>query len=263
MGGMMEFDDDAARGLVAAYTTPDIVAQRTGVVASLRPEPGERVLDLGVGPGFLAAEIATEVGRQGRVCGVDISDDMLAIAATRDSGPDAATLELRRGSAEDLPYDDGSFDAVVSTQVLEYVPDVPRALTEVHRVLRPGGRVLILDTDWDSLVWRSPDAEVMSRVLVAWEEHLADPYLPRTLSRSLRDAGFDVERPSVVPLLNVGDPDNSFSGILTGLIATFLVGRHGFTRESADAWAASMRGLGADWFFSLNRYVFLATRPAR
>ena len=123
--------------------------------------------------------------------------------------------------------------------------------------------MLILDTDWDSLVWRSPDDQLMARVLVAWEEHLADPHLPRTLRASLTEAGFDVQPPSVVPLLNVGDPNDSFSGILIGLVATFLVGRHGFTHESADAWAASMRGLGPDWFFSLNRYVFLATRPDR
>ena len=101
--------------------------------------PGEHVLDLGVGPGFLAAEMAAEVGASGRVCGIDVSDDMLAIAAARDTGRDAATLELARGSAEEIPYEDGSFDVVVTTQVLEYVPDVPRALAEIHRVLKPGG----------------------------------------------------------------------------------------------------------------------------
>jgi hypothetical protein len=128
-------------------------------------------------------------------------------------------------------------------------------------VLKPGGRVLILDTDWDSVVWHSPDPELMTRVLLAWEEHLADPHLPRTLRRSLLETGFDAGLPTVLPLLNVGDPHDSFSGILLGLVANFLVGRHGFTRASADEWAAAMRGLGEDWFFSLNRYVFLATRP--
>jgi ubiquinone/menaquinone biosynthesis C-methylase UbiE len=262
MAGMLEFDEDAARRVEAAYTTPDIVAQRQSVVRTLAPRPGESVLDLGVGPGFLAAEIAAEVGAAGRVCGVDISDDMLGIAGTRDPGPEAARLELAKGGAEQIPYDDGSFDAVVTTQVMEYVPDIPAALAEIRRVLKPRGRVLILDTDWDSLVWHNPDAEVMTRVLTAWEEHLADPFLPRTLQRRLTEAGFDAAPPTVLPLLNVGDPDNSFSGILLGLIANFLVGRHGFTRESADEWAAGMRGLGGDWFFSLNRYVFLATRSA-
>ena len=209
---------------------------------------------------FLAAEMAAEVGAAGRVCGIDVSDSMLAIAAARGAAPDAATVELARGSAEEIPYDDGSFDVVVTTQVLEYVPDVAAALAEIHRVLRPAGRVLILDTDWDSLVWQAPDEELMTRVLAAWEEHLVDPHLPRTLARSLATAGFETRPPTVLPLLNAGDPDDSFSGILLGLVASFVTDRHGLDRETVDAWAASMRELGADWFFSLNRYVFLATR---
>ena len=57
-------------------------------------------------------------------------------------------------------------------------------------------------------------------------------------------------------------PHDSFSGILLGLVATFVVDRHGLDRETVDAWAASMRELDTDWFFSLNRYVFLATRAS-
>ena len=246
----------------AAYTTPDIVAQRASVLSMLALQSGERVLDIGVGPGFLAAEMAAVVGAGGRVCGIDVSDSMLAIAATRSGGQDAAALEIGRGSAEEIPYDDGSFDVVVTTQVLEYVPDVPRALASIHRVLRPGGRVLVLDTDWDSLVWHAPDEKQMRRVLAAWEEHLVDPHLPRTLARSLAQAGFETGPPTVLPLLNAGNARDSFSGILLGLIASFVVDRHGLDQDTVDAWAASMRALDTDWFFSLNRYVFLATRPS-
>ncbi len=259
MAGMLEFDGDAAARLETAYTTPDIGAQRSSVLSMLALLPGEHVLDLGVGPGFLAAEMAAEVGANGRVCGIDVSDDMLAIAAARETGRDAATLELTHGNAEEIPYDGGSFDVVVATQVLEYVPDIPRALAEIHRVLRPSGRVLILDTDWDSLVWHAPDLEQMDRVLLAWQEHLAHPHLPRTLARWLVRAGFETTPPTVLPLLNTGDAHDTFSGILLGLVATFVVDRQGLDRETVDAWAASMRNLEDDWFFSLNRYVFLAT----
>ncbi len=258
---MMEFDADAARRVEAAYTTPDIVAQRDRVRAALALEPGEQVLDVGVGPGFLAAEMAAEVGLDGRVCGIDTSGAMLEVAARRDPGVHAATLELELGGVEQIPYADESFDAVVTTQVLEYVPDVEGALAEMRRVLRPGGRLLVLDTDWDSLVWHAPDAELMARVLVAWEEHLADPHLPRSLGRSLREGGFEGGPPTVLPLLNVGDPHDGFSGFLLGLVATFVVDRNGLTHEEVEAWAESMRALGEDWFFSLNRYVFLAHRP--
>ena len=263
MSGKIEFDEDAARRVEAAYSTSDIAAQRASVVSTLALRPGEHVLDVGVGPGFLAAEMAEVVGAGGRVCGIDVSDDMLAVAAKRGGGQDAVAIELAQGGAEAIPYDDESFDVVVTTQVLEYVADVPRALAEIHRVLKPGGRTLILDTDWDSLVWQAPDRALMTQVLAAWEEHLVDPHLPRTLGRSLEAAGFEAGPPTVLPLLNVGDAEERFSGSLLGLVASFVVGRHGFTQESADEWAASMRALGRDWFFSLNRYVFLATRPDR
>ena len=68
----------------------------------------------------------------------------------------------------------------------------------LHRVLRPGGRTLILDTDWDSIVWHATDAKQMARLLAAWMERFADPYLPRTLARRLRDAGFQVDRRDVL-----------------------------------------------------------------
>ena len=77
----------------------------------------------------------------------------------------------------------------------------------------------------------------------AWEEHLAHPHLPRTLARWLARAGFEATPPTVLPLLNTGNATDTFSGILLGLVATFVVDRQGLDRETVDAWAASMREL--------------------
>jgi arsenite methyltransferase len=90
-----------------------------------------------------------------------------------------------------LPVDDGSFDAVLSVQVVEYVPDADLALAELNRVLRPGGRAVVWDVDWTTVSWHSTDPAGMERALRAWDEHLAHSALPRTLAARLRSAGFD------------------------------------------------------------------------
>src|SRR6185312_5476791 len=159
-----------------------------------------------------------EVGADGRVCGIDPSESMLAIARTR-AGAGGAAIELKPGDANTIPYPDASFDVAIATQVLEYVPDVPGALLEIRRVLRPDGCFLILDTDWDSVVWHTTDRARMRRVLVAFEAHLSDPHLPRTLQRSLERAGFDAAAPRIVPLLNAGYQPNTYSAGLMELVA--------------------------------------------
>jgi arsenite methyltransferase len=187
-------------------------------------------------PGLLAAEIAAAVGPDGLVCGIDSSDSMLALARARTTRPNSAPMELRQAGADRLPYAQASFDVAVATQVLEYVKDVPDARAEIHRVLRPGGRVLVLDTDWDSIVWRSSDEERMARVLAAWDHHLVDPHLPRRLRGWLERAGFQVPPPQVVPLCNVGVDPATYSAGLLDFVAGFVVGRDGLTAEEVQAW---------------------------
>ncbi|WP_426560757.1 methyltransferase domain-containing protein [Angustibacter sp. McL0619] len=262
MSTAMSFDEDMTRRVVDLYTTPDVVAQREATLEILDPQVGERVLDVGSGPGFLAAGIASRVGESGAVFGVDVSEPMIAHARGLEAAPGAATMTFGLGDATALGFHDQSFDAVVSTQVFEYVPDIGTALTEVHRVLVPGGRVLILDTDWDSLVWHTSDRERHGRVMSAWQEHLADAWLPRTLTRRLESAALAVERQDVLVLHNPSFDPRSFSAGVMQLIANFVPGRRGVTEEDASAWLADLQALGAggEYFFSVNRYLFLARR---
>lgn len=255
----MQFDGAVSRQVEAVYASPDVVEQRRAVRAALALRPGDRVLDVGVGPGLLAAEMAAEVGPDGRICGIDISESMLAIAATRAEVAGGPTIELELASAGRIPHAAESFDVVVSTQVFEYLDDVAGALEEVRRVLRPAGRVVLLDTDWDSLVWRSSDDERMRRVLTAFEQHLVDPHLPRTFDDVLTKAGFTVTHLQAVPLLNARYDERSYSAGLIDIVAGFVPGRDKVTEVEAKAWADDLRGLGSGYFFSLNRYLFVAS----
>jgi arsenite methyltransferase len=254
----MPFDEDLSRRLVAIYSTPDVVAQREATLAALDLRPGERVLDIGSGPGLLAASMAERVGAAGTVDGIDLSESMLAIARERASGP----VSFKLGDATVLEFGDATFDAAVCTQVYEYVPDLDTALAELRRVLKPGGRAVVLDTDWDTAIWHTTDRHRMARVMSAWEEHLADPWLPRTLGRRLEAAGLAVERQEVLPLFNpVFDPETYSAGMME-FVAKFVPGHRGVTAEDAAAWLAELRDLAArgEYFFSINRYLFLARR---
>src|SRR5215218_10773452 len=105
MPEVMQFDAEVSRQLEAAYLTPEIVEQRRLQLAALDLEPGEDVLDIGSGPGLLAAQAAETVGSSGSVHGIDPSAEMLAIAARR-SVPAAGSAPVRfqAGDACALPF---------------------------------------------------------------------------------------------------------------------------------------------------------------
>ena len=253
---MLQFGDEGARRIQRVYATPDVVRQRAEVLELLRPAAGEHVLDVGSGPGFLARSVAEVVGPEGAVRGLDPSPAMNAVAVAHCAG--LAWVGIDVGSAEALPYADHSFDAVVSTQVYEYVADVLGALVEVRRVLRPGGRLIILDTDWDSVVWHAADRDLHLRVMAAWEEHLVDPRLPRVLPGLLERAGFVVVDRRMIPLFNPSYEHDSYSAGTIDVIGDFVTGRQGLAEHDVARWAADLRSRGTDYLFSVNRYCFVA-----
>jgi arsenite methyltransferase len=265
MSGGSVFDDDASRKLEAAYLTPDVVAQRRETLRALALQPGERVLDIGSGPGLLVAEMAKVVGPSGRVTGLEISDSMLALGRRRCAGTSIRDrVGFVKADAVALPFPDGMFDVAVSTQVYEYVADLKAAFAELHRVLRPGGRALIIDTDWDSIVWNAANQNRMQRLLTAWTKRFADPYLPRTLTRQLEDAGLQVRHRDVLVLFNPEYDLDTFSVANGEIMADFAVAQHAMTPDEAQSWIQDLQGLGQEgqYFFSLNRYLFLASRQS-
>jgi len=261
MAQTLRFDEAAARRLQGVYMTPDVVVQRERTLAALALRPGEQVIDIGTGPGYLAASIARAVGVNGKVVGVDLSESMLQVA--RATCAAFAWTEFQEADAGQLPGVAGAFDVAVSTQVYEYVRDVDAALAEMHRVLRRGGRVVIVDTDWKSIVWATSDDELTSKLLKAWDEHLVDPHLPRTLPERLRRAGLDVDSISVIPILNTAYDQSVYSFGLSQLIAEFVTGRQGVTESEAASWLEDLKMRHGDGrsFFSLNRYLLAAHKP--
>src|SRR2546430_32079 len=148
----LKFTEDAARQLERVYLTTDVVAQRAETLKQLALSPGERVLDIGCGPGFLCESMAAAVGRNRAVTSIDISSDLIAVCRRRNP---PNWLSYAVGDATQITQPDALFDVVVCTQVAEYVPDVDRVFAEAFRVLKPGGRAVLVATDWDAVVWHS------------------------------------------------------------------------------------------------------------
>lgn len=147
------------------------------VADAARLAPGDRVLDVACGTGAVASQALGRVGPDGSVSGLDASPDMLAVA--RRKLPD---LDLREGRAEDLPFADEAFDAVTCQFGLMFFDDRHRALLEMLRVLRPGGRLAV--AVWDGLE-RTPGYAALTELV---ERHLgAEAGIPVRAAFALGD----------------------------------------------------------------------------
>ena len=252
---ILDYNEEASKRLLAVYTTPDVEAQRREFVNEISLETGENVLDVGSGPGFLARIMKEKVGPLGSVNGVDVSEFLLNIARSNTTEKDG--IKYFYGDATDLPFPDENFDSIICTQVLEYVNDVDKALKEFHRVVRKGGKVAILDTDWDSIVWHSSNPERMRRILNVWESHASDPFLPRTLAERMKGTGFKVNDQKIFHLYNPIYNEESYSNRMIDLIVPFVIESGNVSKEEALSWANDLRDCREDsYFFSLNRYFF-------
>ncbi len=108
-------------------------------------QPGEHVLDLGCGAGTDSLVAVQMVAPDGRVVGIDMTAEMVAKARDSARTMGAANVEFLEGEAEHLPFDEATFDVVLSNGVVDLIPDKDRVFGELYRVLRPGGRLQLAD----------------------------------------------------------------------------------------------------------------------
>ena len=257
----LEFDRRLVERLERLYATRDVLRRRVLVRAALGAQRGDRVLDVGCGPGFYVTELLEAVGSDGSVVGVDASGDMLAVAAERAQGYD--NVEFYEADATSLPVPNASFERALCVQVLEYVRDVSGALREMHRALRPGGRVVVWDVDWATVSWHATARQLTRRVLAAWDKHLTHPSAPRLLAAQLRDAGFEDVEMDAHPFATTELTPEAYGGSLVPLLEQYVTEQGGISHEEAKAWADEQRGLGerGEFFFTVTQFCFTATRP--
>lgn len=247
------YGDDAAQNY-ESFFVPNI---GTPVMQTLLehapPAAGERVLDAACGTGVVARAAAGRVGDAGRVAGLDITGGMLAVASEQ---PGARGIEWHEASAESMPFDDASFDLVLSQMGLQFVTNKLAALREMRRVLAPGGRF--------ALNVPGPTPELFARLAPLLGEYvgpeaagfchivfsLHDPDELRELAAGAGFEEIEVRRQTLA--LDVPDAASFLWGyIYCTPMAAHFVGdkiddgtRAALQRDSCDAWQPFARGEG-------------------
>lgn len=178
------------RFLDVMHAFPATRANRRHVIELLGIAEGTRLLDVGCGTGNFARDVAPIVGESGRVTGLDLSDAFLGIANTR-SAEAGLTIDYHLGDATALPFPDNSFDAARIERVLQYLADPLKAVTEMARVTRPGGRIAATEVDWDAILFDCPgvDRGVWRRAIASISDGAGNGWQGRELRRLFIDAG--------------------------------------------------------------------------
>ena len=196
--------------------------------------PGQTALDLGCGPGTDLASLAQAVTATGTVIGVD--HEQAKVDAATERTADERSVTVRLGDIHDLPLPDHTADRARTDRVLQHVADPARALREIHRVLRPGGRLVMGEPDWDTLAIDHPDSG-LSRAYTRYvtDEVVRNARIGRQLPRLATEVGFTV--PAVIPLTTVFRDARTADRILGLERTTQRATAAGYlTEEAARRW---------------------------
>lgn len=222
---------------------------------------GDRVLDVGCGVGDEVIALARMVGDSGRAVGLDMSETMVAEGRRRASAA-GVRAEFKVGDAQSLPFEDRSFDAVRIERTLQHLPDPDRALRELRRVCRSGGRVVALDPDWGSLVVDSEDEETTRRVIRVHAAHVRHGQMGRELWRRFADVGLEDR---VIESVIAHTTSFSLADAVIGLREAVNegVGDGAIDRGAGDRWLDTLKDADKNgrFFAALTGFIVAGRNP--
>ena len=259
-----EFDENIASQLNRLFQTESLRKLRQDYFSFFNVQPGEHVLDIGCGTGANAVALAEFLQGRCRITGIDNSEPMLAIARAQLSvSPYKDRIAYDSGNAHDMSYKDGAFDSAMMIQVLEYSKDPIGLLRETMRVLKPGGKLFVADTDWDTIVWNSNFKERTRQIVVLWSDHEADGWQGRKIREYLIRSRFHQIHGELFHMSGNSFAEDTYSFQLTNLVSDYLIRSEKMSATEIQEWMDDLRTKNAQdhFYFSLNRYAFIAYVP--
>ena len=171
---------------------PGVERLRDWTLGVLAPGPGDVAVDVGCGAGAEVRRLSRLVGPGGRAVGVE-PDPGLRAEAERRAAAESSSARYVDGDAGDLPFPDGSIDVLRCERVFQHLPEPEAATREFARVLAPGGRVVVVDSDWGTVVQTVGDADFVRRLNEFSWRQMANPFAGRHLRGQLHAAGLNVD----------------------------------------------------------------------
>lgn len=246
------------RFLDAVSELRDFVSLKARVRSRLEPRPGERILDLGCGTGTDARWIAERVSPGGSVVGIDFSRAMVDVSRERSLGT-GLPVEYLVGDAARLEFPDASFDGCTIDRVLIHMEQPEQAVAGVARVLRPGGRFVGFDIDFEAALIHGPDPAFARRMVDLGTEAYRNARIGRRLGSVLAGAGLEV-----VDLVPHGllAPHWLCAGIFEGPVAE-AVRSGSLGAGEADEWFATLETAEKEgrFFCAFQGFIFSARKP--
>jgi ubiquinone/menaquinone biosynthesis C-methylase UbiE len=226
------------------------------ITERLELHEGDVVLDAGCGTGDDARGMVARVGTSGRVVGLDASEETL-VEARRRAAEAGISVQFVHGDVHELPFADATFSSCRAERMLQHVEDPRRAASELARVTRPGGRVVIFDTDWETLIVDADDVTTTRAILQEKCRLIRHGWIGRQLSGLMREAG--LENIAVLPyslVLTDAPQAITLHGLQTAAESALRLGQ--ITREQCDTWFADILHRHTDGRFFSSVTAFIA-----
>jgi ubiquinone/menaquinone biosynthesis C-methylase UbiE len=229
---------------------------------AMHVQPGQHVLDVGCGPGVDTVALAEFVGASGSVDGVDADPAMVAAAEHRASAAGVHDrVHHHVADALALPFDANTFDAVRGERLFQHLSDPRAALAEMLRVTRPGGWIVVLDTDYSSSTLDSDQTDLERRLALAAAQSVPSGYAARKLYRMFTDHGLSDISVTVRPVTftKYEFARGAFLDLIEpGALASGIV-----TEEQLDAWHAELEQADARnaFFACVNMILVCGCKP--